>query len=129
MTFWKEIITQTRPFRRGVMKFATQISPLLIFIYHLKLSNFYIFFSAGIQAGQQIKVVGSGGQIIKATTAGGPNQPGMSGIQALAAAAAATSKMNTPGTATTLTTSSGQSIKLIQQPGINYLKGQNTYLF
>jgi hypothetical protein len=41
----------------------------------------------------------------------------MSGIQALAAAAAATSKMNTPGTATTLTTSSGQAIKLIQQPG------------
>ena len=42
----------------------------------------------------------------------------MSGIQALAAAAAATSKINTPGTATTLTTSSGQSIKLIQQPGL-----------
>jgi hypothetical protein len=41
----------------------------------------------------------------------------MSGIQALAAAAAATSKINTPGTATTLTTSSGQAIKLIQQPG------------
>jgi hypothetical protein len=44
-------------------------------------------------------------------------QPGMSGIQALAAAAAATSKINTPGTPTTLTTSSGQAIKLIQQPG------------
>jgi hypothetical protein len=42
----------------------------------------------------------------------------MSGIQALAAAAAATSKINTPGTATTLTTSSGQAIKLIQQPGM-----------
>jgi hypothetical protein len=51
----------------------------------------------------------------------------MSGIQALAAAAAATSKINTPGTATTLTTSSGQAIKLIQQPGINYLKGQNSF--
>ena len=70
---------------------------------------------SGVTAGQQIKVVGTGGQIIKTAQAG---QAGMSGIAALAAAAAATSKITTstvPGS--TITTASGQQIKVIQSPG------------
>ena len=73
-----------------------------------------------LAAGQQIKVVGSSGQIIKSTTVT-QAQAGMTGINALAAAAAATSKI-TSATTTTVASSSiaasaGQTIKVVQAPG------------
>jgi hypothetical protein len=43
----------------------------IIFLNCLKLC---FIIAGGISAGQQIKVVGTGGQIIKATTSGAPNQ-------------------------------------------------------
>ena len=68
--------------------------------------------------GQQIKVVGSTGQIIKSTTV---TQAGnMSGIGVLAAAAAATSKISSAVTGTTVTAASsmaGQTIKVVQAAG------------
>ena len=66
--------------------------------------------------GQQIKVLGTAGQLIKtqtSTTQSTQNQ-GMTGIAALAAAAAATSKITTSG-AQTITHAGGQQIKVIQQ--------------
>merc|ERR1719228_2349970 len=61
-----------------------------------------------LAAGQQIRVVGSSGQIIKSTTvsaaqaqAAAQGQGNMTGIAALAAAAAATSKIASPVTSTT----------------------------
>ena len=79
--------------------------------------KFYIF-SQG-PAGQQIKVLGTTGQVIKTqptNTQVSQNQ-GMSGIAALAAAAAATSKITTSGVQTIQTATGGQAIKVIQGPG------------
>merc|ERR1712223_2322511 len=80
-----------------------------------------------LAAGQQIKVVGSSGQIIKSTTvsaaqaAQAGQQGNMTGIAALAAAAAATSKIASPVTsstvASTMATSAGQTIKVVQAGG------------
>ena len=66
--------------------------------------------------GQQIKVLGTAGQLIKSQPSNmlSVQNQGMSGIAALAAAAAATSKITTSG-AQTITSSSGQAIKVIQQ--------------
>ena len=66
--------------------------------------------------GQQIKVIGTGGQVIKtqASNVPGAQNQGMSGIAALAAAAAATSKITT-SVAQTISTSGAQGIKVIQQ--------------
>ena len=66
--------------------------------------------------GQQIKVIGTGGQVIKtqASNLPGAQNQGMSGIAALAAAAAATSKITT-SVAQTISTSGAQGIKVIQQ--------------
>ena len=67
-------------------------------------------------SGQQIKVLGTPGQIIKSQPSSmlAAQNQGMTGIAALAAAAAATSKITTSG-AQTITSSSGQAIKVIQQ--------------
>ena len=75
-----------------------------------------VSFSVG-SSGQQIKVVGAGGQIIKThpSSLTAPQTQGMSGIAALAAAAAATSKITTSG-AQTITSTGGQAIQVIQQP-------------
>merc|ERR1712223_946923 len=83
-----------------------------------------------LAAGQQIKVVGSSGQIIKSTTvsaaqaqAAQGQQGNMTGIAALAAAAAATSKIASPVTSTapaatmTATSATGQTIKVVQAGG------------
>ena len=66
--------------------------------------------------GQQIKVIGTGGQVImtQASNVPGAQNQGMSGIAALAAAAAATSKITT-SVAQTISTSGAQGIKVIQQ--------------
>ena len=66
--------------------------------------------------GQQIKVIGTGGQVIKtqASNVPGAQNQGMSGIAALAAAAAATSKITT-SVAQTISTSGAPGIKVIQQ--------------
>merc|ERR1712077_32442 len=63
--------------------------------------------------GQQIKVIGTGGQVIKtqASNVPGAQNQGMSGIAALAAAA---SKITT-SVAQTISTSGAQGIKVIQQ--------------
>ena len=73
-----------------------------------------------LAAGQQIKVVGSSGQIIKSTTVTQAQASGMTGINALAAAAAATSKITsgtTASVASSIATSAGQTIKVVQAPG------------
>lgn len=79
-----------------------------------------------LAAGQQIKVVGSSGQIIKSTTVTQAQAQNMSGIAALAAAAAATSKITSAGTGTTTVVSSanaGQTIKVVQAGGNIFTAG------
>ena len=74
--------------------------------------------SIGPITGQQIKVLGTGGQVIRTqpTNVQVSQNQGMSGIAALAAAAAATSKITTSGVQT-MTSTGGQAIKVIQGPG------------
>lgn len=75
-----------------------------------------------LAAGQQIKVVGSSGQIIKSTTVSNAQAGNMTGIAALAAAAAATSKITSAVSGTTSNaistiSSGGQTFKVVQAAG------------